>query len=81
MTPCEDTPPLLVSQAEACRLLSIERTTLWRTIRRGDLQQVHLGRRALVTRASIDALIEKGGTGPAANVRTYGPPSHQTAEA
>ncbi|KAA1376113.1 helix-turn-helix transcriptional regulator [Aeromicrobium fastidiosum] len=49
----------LVTQAEAARLLSISRTTLHRLVKAGELQQVHLGRRALVVRTSIDALIAR----------------------
>lgn len=49
--------PLLVSQDEAARQLGVERTTIWRMCCRGDLDRVHIGRRSLVTRASIEAYI------------------------
>lgn len=50
-------PVLLVSQLEAARLLGVDRTTIWRMCRRGDLEKVLIGRRALVTRASIDTYV------------------------
>ena len=48
---------VLISQSEAARLLGVERTTIWRMCRRGDLDLVHIGSRALVTRASLDAFV------------------------
>ena len=48
---------LLVSQQEAAHLLSVDRTTVWRMVQRGDLQQVRIGRRSLIARASLDAYI------------------------
>lgn len=48
---------VLVSQVEAARLLGVERTTIWRMCRRGELAKVCIGRRALITRASIDAFV------------------------
>ena len=48
---------ILVSQCEAARLLGVERTTIWRMCVRGELSRVHVGRRALITRESIDAFI------------------------
>ena len=52
------TQVILISQAEAARLLGVERTTIWRMCRRGDLERVHIGRRALITLASVDAFVE-----------------------
>jgi excisionase family DNA binding protein len=49
--------PVLVSQLEAARLLGVERTTIRRMCRRGQLAKVCIGRRALITRASIDAFV------------------------
>ncbi len=49
--------PVLVLQLEAARLLGVERTTIWRMCRRGELAKVCIGRRALITRASIDAFV------------------------
>lgn len=48
---------LLISQAEAAHLLGVERTMIWRMAKRGDLDVVHIGRRALVSRASLDRFI------------------------
>ena len=58
MTEQPETPSILVSQEEAARLLSVERTTIWRMVVRGDLTQVRIGRRALITRASIDGFVD-----------------------
>ena len=52
------TATVLVSQLEAARLLGVERTTIWRMCRRGDLVRVHIGRRSLITRASIEQFVE-----------------------
>ena len=52
------TQVILISQAEAARLLGVERTTICRMCRRGDLELVHIGRRALITMASVDAFVE-----------------------
>ncbi len=48
---------ILVSQLEAARLLGVDRTTIWRMCSRGDLDRVLIGRRALITTASINAYI------------------------
>jgi excisionase family DNA binding protein len=48
---------ILVSQLEAARLLGVERTTIWRMCSRGDLERVRIGRRALISTASINAYI------------------------
>jgi len=48
---------ILVSQLEAARLLGVDRTTIWRMCLRGDLDRVLIGRRALITAASINAYV------------------------
>jgi excisionase family DNA binding protein len=48
---------LLVSQREAARMLGVERTTIWRMCRRGDLARVRIGRRSLITIESVNAFI------------------------
>lgn len=48
---------ILVSQEEAAHLLCVERTTIWRMCCRGDLERVRIGRRSLVTRASIEGFV------------------------
>jgi excisionase family DNA binding protein len=50
-------PVILVSQLEAARLLGVDRTTIWRMCSRGNLDRVPIGRRALITTASIDAYV------------------------
>lgn len=51
------TQVLLVSQWDAARILGVERTTIWRMCGRGDLAQVRIGRRTLITMQSINAYI------------------------
>lgn len=46
--------PDLLSQAEVAHRLGISRTTVWRLVRSGDLQLVHIGSRALVPRTSME---------------------------
>ena len=48
---------LFVSVKEACRLCSLSRTTLYARMKLGDIRYVHQGRRRLVIRASLDALL------------------------
>jgi excisionase family DNA binding protein len=51
-------PSILVSQTEVARLLGgIDRSTLWRMVGRGDLDQVKVGSRAMITRASLDRFV------------------------
>ena len=49
--------PLLVSQKQAAHLLGVERTTIWRMIKRRDLDLVEIGSRRLVTMASVEGYI------------------------
>ncbi|MBD3761916.1 helix-turn-helix domain-containing protein [Rhizorhabdus sp.] len=50
---------MLVPINEAAKTLGIGRTLLYRLIRLGELEMVRLGSRSLVTRSSIEALIER----------------------
>lgn len=54
---------LLVSVPEALHALGVGRSTFYKLIRAGSLQQVHIGRRSFVTRDSVmsfvDTLIEQ----------------------
>lgn len=49
--------PILISQTEAARLLGVERTTIWRMVKRKQLTRVTIGRRSLITRASLDEFV------------------------
>jgi hypothetical protein len=52
--------PLLLSQTQAAHLLGdIHRTTLWRMVQRGDLQQVNIGRRAMITLDSVEFYVAR----------------------
>jgi excisionase family DNA binding protein len=46
-------PPLLRSLDDTCFLLGVGRTTLYRLVDEGQLHQVKVGRRALITAQSI----------------------------
>ncbi len=50
--------PLVISVKEACHLLGIGNTTLYALIKSKNLSVVRIGRRTLVTVASIKSLIE-----------------------
>lgn len=53
------TNPMLLPINEAAKTLGIGRTLLYRLINSGELEMVRLGNRSLITRASIEALIER----------------------
>lgn len=58
--------PLLLAQHEAARLLGgVDRTTVWRMLKRGDLVRVALGSRSFVTRASVVRYIDAKSEGKA----------------
>lgn len=50
-------PPLLHSVDDTCHKLNIGRTTLYKLVGDGQLKQVHIGRRTLITAESISAYI------------------------
>lgn len=54
--------PLLVDICEACELLSIGRTTLYRLIREGDVTVKKVGRRTLVVYASLQRFVDEVGS-------------------
>ena len=43
---------------EACTLLSISRWTIWRVIKKGDMNAAKIGRRTLIRRLDIDKLFD-----------------------
>jgi len=49
---------LAYSIAEACRLLSVGRTTIYSAIKNGDLKTCKAGRRTLVTAEALQLWIE-----------------------
>lgn len=44
---------------EACTLLSISRWTIWRVIKKGEMNAAKIGRRTLIRRLDIDNLFDK----------------------
>ena len=54
--------PDLISQEQASYTLGISRTTLWRLIKASEIEGIAIGSRTLISRASIEAYIEKHST-------------------
>lgn len=55
----ETSTPICVRVDGAMRLLGIGKTKLYDLIANGELETIHIGRRTLVLRRSIDALVER----------------------
>jgi excisionase family DNA binding protein len=55
--------PLLVSERNAGGTLGVSARTVFNMVARGDLKAVRIGKRKLITVASIRAFIERGGSG------------------
>jgi excisionase family DNA binding protein len=55
-----------LTQAEACQHARIGRSTLWKLCKSGALRARKLGARILISRAELDALIEKRSAAPSA---------------
>jgi excisionase family DNA binding protein len=53
------TERLLVSIPDAMNLLEISHSMLYKLISQGQLKRTHIGRRAFITRASIDAYMAR----------------------
>lgn len=53
------TPRYLLTVQQTCEALSIGRSRVYELVSLGDLQQVHSGRRALITVASVEAYVER----------------------
>jgi excisionase family DNA binding protein len=52
-------PPLLWSIPETCGVLRLGRSKVYELLAEGELEVVHIGRRALVTAASVEAFVER----------------------
>lgn len=46
-------PPVLYDIDEACEVLRIGRSTLYRCINRGELKTLHIGRRVFISEAAL----------------------------
>jgi excisionase family DNA binding protein len=53
------TERLLVSIPDAINLLEISHSMLYKLISQGQLKRAHIGRRAFITRTSIDAYVAR----------------------
>jgi len=53
---------MTLSVEEAAIVLGISRALAYELIRRGDLPQLHLGRRVVVPRRALEELVESGST-------------------
>lgn len=51
--------PITISIADTCKAVGVGRTTVWRLIRRGDLDTIKIGDRRLVTTDSIQRLVQR----------------------
>jgi excisionase family DNA binding protein len=47
----------LYTVIEAARLLGVGRSTMYELVRRGDVSSLRLGRKVLITRATLEALL------------------------
>lgn len=52
-------PPICVTVASAMFMLGLGKTKLYELLGDGELEAIRVGRRTLVLRASIDALVER----------------------
>jgi excisionase family DNA binding protein len=60
-----DTPPLTLTVEEAARLLRIGKNQAYEAVRKGQIPSISIGRRRLVPRARLLAMLD-GGTPPEA---------------
>lgn len=51
--------PILITVSDFCRLAGIKKTKAYGLIKNGEVQTAKIGRRTLVTRASLEALIAR----------------------
>lgn len=52
--------PLALSITDACRALSLGRTSLWKLSREGKLRVVKISGRTLVPRSEVERLVREG---------------------
>jgi excisionase family DNA binding protein len=51
-----------MSVDDACRYIGLKRTKMYQMIKQGQVRAIKLGRRTLVTTASLDSLVFRGET-------------------
>jgi excisionase family DNA binding protein len=67
--PVSGLPPLAVSFKEACRLLGIGSTHMAKLINESQVETLSLGRRRLITYASLKRLVNRAAPGKAVDLR------------
>jgi excisionase family DNA binding protein len=55
----EITKPLALSVKDACRIIGVGNTTLWKLIADGQIRTIRIGRKRLVIYASLEALLSE----------------------
>ena len=58
--PSDREKPVLLSVADAARLLGVGESTLWRAASRQEILKVRVGRRVLIPRSEIDRIAAGG---------------------
>jgi excisionase family DNA binding protein len=53
--------PLAVTVKTACKLVGVGNTSMWALIKAGRVKTVNIGRRRLVTYASLELLVSEAG--------------------
>ncbi|MCP4224125.1 MAG: helix-turn-helix domain-containing protein [Actinomycetia bacterium] len=66
MEASQPTEPLTISVTEAAKLLGIGRGTAYECVRTGELPSIKLGRRIVIPRRALDALLDTATTQNAA---------------
>lgn len=56
---CNEPTPELITIKAMCQMYSLGRTSVYKLIAKNEVRAVRLGRRTLVIRADVDALIER----------------------
>jgi len=54
--------PFLLSQDEVAHRLGISRTSLWRLVKQGEFETIHIGSRAFILTASVQRFIARNTT-------------------
>jgi len=66
--------PIAITVAEAAKLLSLGRTTIWKLIKEGKLQTFHVGKSCRILMPSLLSLVRPTDPATAVEVRRRGRP-------